>query len=313
LRASLATMGRTIAADWAIHVRLVGSDEEVALDADVPRETMSAIKVAILVTLFRRAESGEANLARRIKLVPGRRRVGTGLLRLLDDGLALTVRDAAVLMIAESDNTATDVCIEEAGGVEVVNREMRTLGLPTIRLAGTTHEWFRALAARHDPAAATWSPEELWRRGYPGPPSLGGRSIASPEQIRHARETFYDSGERAFGTATARELSALVDQIAGARCAGRDACEQMRVMLEAQVDRSRVGHLAAGDAVVASKTGTFGPFVATDTGMIHAGDRHIASYAIMASGFRGMYGALEDTIARMGERIIEAARLAATA
>jgi hypothetical protein len=47
--------------------------------------------------------------------------------------------------------------------------------------------------------------------------------------------------------------------------------------------------------------------------MIHAGDRHIASYAVMASGFRGMYGALEDTIARMGERIIDAARLAATA
>jgi hypothetical protein len=159
-----------IAADWSVYVRYLATGEELALDADRLVDTMSVIKVPLLVTLFRAAEAGQADLDRRITLEDHHKRFGTGVLRTLDDGLVLTLRDAAMLMIIQSDNTATDLCFEAVGGPEAVTRTMRDLGLPSIQPQGTAFDWFRALAASMDPALATLSPGELFSQGYPDLP-----------------------------------------------------------------------------------------------------------------------------------------------
>lgn len=108
--------------------------ETVAVDSDRVLPTASVIKLPILIALLRAAENGEVDLGTRLTMRGDERVGGSGVLKLLEDGLQLTVEDAATLMIAVSDNTATNLVLDVLGGVEHVNAAMDELGLESIRL-----------------------------------------------------------------------------------------------------------------------------------------------------------------------------------
>lgn len=94
----------------------------------------SAIKVPILLELFRRAEEEPGLLRRRRLLTAGDQVGGSGVLQhLTDGGSELALEDLAVLMILESDNTATNALIDVLG-MASVNRLMDELGAPRTRL-----------------------------------------------------------------------------------------------------------------------------------------------------------------------------------
>src|SRR5262245_8553142 len=150
LRLGLERIAAGIRAEWGVYVKFLATGEEVGLDADAVMDTMSVIKIPLLLELLRQAEEGLVDLDERIVLDTRHKRFGTGVLQLLDDGLALSLRDAATLMIVQSDNTATDLCFEAVGGPEAPNRLMRELGLGSIEALGTAFDWFSALAASLD-------------------------------------------------------------------------------------------------------------------------------------------------------------------
>jgi beta-lactamase class A len=117
-----------------IHViDLVGEDVfDVAGDMVFPQA--SAIKIPILLELFRRAESDPGILARRIEMTDEVRTGGSGVLRLLTDGgSALSLEDYAIYMIVYSDNTATNVLID-ALGMDAINDLSASLGAPSTML-----------------------------------------------------------------------------------------------------------------------------------------------------------------------------------
>ncbi len=94
----------------------------------------SAIKVPILLELFRRAETEPGLLRRRIEMTDEVRTGGSGVLNTLTDGgSALSLEDYAVYMIVHSDNTATNVLIDELGMSEI-NALSASLGAPGTRL-----------------------------------------------------------------------------------------------------------------------------------------------------------------------------------
>ena len=76
---------------------------------------------------------------------------GTGILRALDAGAVVTVKDLITLMIIVSDNTATDVLYRKVGGVAAVNRRMEALGLKQTRAPAPARAWFAALTGRPQP------------------------------------------------------------------------------------------------------------------------------------------------------------------
>jgi len=75
-----------IHADWGIYAKSLDTGEEIAIDADKPMETMSVIKVAILVTAFRQIDAGKLNLKQPITLNLADKRFGTGVLQTLHEG-----------------------------------------------------------------------------------------------------------------------------------------------------------------------------------------------------------------------------------
>ncbi len=94
--------------------------------------TASTIKIHILTQLYQEATVGTLDLNQTIDWE--RWRIGgSGILRYLDDAPALSLRDAANLMIIASDNTATNLCIDTVG-MQAVNALLDGLGLEKTRL-----------------------------------------------------------------------------------------------------------------------------------------------------------------------------------
>ncbi len=94
----------------------------------------SAIKIPILVELFRRADRDPSLLGTRHSISKATRTGGSGVLQFFTDGGSeLSNEDLAVLMITLSDNGATNMLID-ALGMDSVNRTMASLGLKQTKL-----------------------------------------------------------------------------------------------------------------------------------------------------------------------------------
>ena len=295
LERSLDRLMLGVRADWALYVKFTGTGEEIAVNADAMMDTMSVIKIPLLVTLYHMADTGALNLSQKLTLETRFKRFGTGVLQSLDDGMILTLRDAATLMVIESDNTATDYCYDAVGGPDAVNACMRNLGLNDIQVLGNCFIWFSALAGSIDPTLGELGPAELFRAGYPD---------LSPDAWIAARDRFHFETGRPFSHASARAIGQLLEMIWNDSCASDASCAAMRRILHAQSSRSRLPKYLP-EAKVAHKTGDFGPFIANDVGVIESRDIAPIIICVMMTGHRGIWENLEDTIARMAEKIWE--------
>ncbi len=116
---------------WSLTV--LGSGEHIAHDEDAVMPTASLIKVPVLAALYQAVANGRVSLADRVMYGREHRCLGSGVLAKLDFGVQLTVRDAAVLMMIISDNSATNMCIDLAG-LPFVNEMAGRMGLSATRL-----------------------------------------------------------------------------------------------------------------------------------------------------------------------------------
>ena len=293
LERSLDRLMKGINADWALYVKFMGTGEEITFNADKLMDTMSVIKIPLLVTLFRRHESRQLDLNQQLPLETRWKRFGTGILHAMDDGMTFSLRDAATLMIIESDNTATDYCFDAVGGIEVVNSTIRELGFSDINVLGTTFDWFSALAGSISTELGELGPEDLFRAGYPD---------LSPSDWLTAREKFHFETGTPFSFASVRAIGQLLEMIWTDTCASPESCAEMRRILHLQISRSRLPKYLV-EARVAHKTGDFSPFIANDVGVIESHDIPPIIVCVFASRHRGIWENLEDTIARMSEKI----------
>ncbi|MCY3915373.1 MAG: class A beta-lactamase-related serine hydrolase [Chloroflexi bacterium] len=282
-------------ADWALYAKYTGTGEEIGVNADAMMDTMSTIKIPLLVTLYRMVDAGELDLAQTYTLDTSCKRFGTGVLQYMDDGMTFTLRDAATLMIIESDNTATDYCYEAIGGPDAVNATMRELGFHDIEAMGNCLDWFSALAGVIDPPLGELGQAELFRAGYPD---------LAPEDWIRARDRFHFEEGKPFSRASARALGQLLEMIWIDRCASPESCAEMRGILHSQISRTRLPKYLP-EAKVAHKTGDFGPFIANDVGVIESRGMAPIIICVMMAGHRGIWENLEDTVARIAEKVWE--------
>src|SRR5216684_7412262 len=66
LKTSLERTSKSVSADWGIYIKSLDTGEEIAINADNVMDTMSAIKIPLLVDAFRQVDAGKLNLADRI-------------------------------------------------------------------------------------------------------------------------------------------------------------------------------------------------------------------------------------------------------
>ncbi len=105
----------------------------VAINADEPFETASTIKSFILAVLFQKAAAGKKNLDHMLAYTRENFIDGSGLLRALELGTALSVKNLATLMIIISDNIATNMLIDYIG-LDEINEAIAAMGFTGTRL-----------------------------------------------------------------------------------------------------------------------------------------------------------------------------------
>lgn len=105
----------------------------VALHGGSVFPTASTIKVAILIALFQKSEDQPGLLMQRRPFVATEQTAGTGMARLIGPESSLALQDIAQLMITLSENTATNLIIDEVG-MDNVNRASAFMGLKSMRL-----------------------------------------------------------------------------------------------------------------------------------------------------------------------------------
>src|SRR2546421_4341658 len=120
----------------AVWVHDLHRHQTFGLRADEPTEPASAIKLFVLLELFRQAEVGALTLDEEIEVRERDMVDGSGVLKDLTPGLRLTLRDAATLMVTVSDNVAANVLIGRLG-VGAINRGARAAGATCTHLGGS--------------------------------------------------------------------------------------------------------------------------------------------------------------------------------
>ena len=100
----------------------------IDINADEKFEAASTIKTYILIDLFRKVFEGKKDLNEKLQYTEENFVEGSGILRSLDYGVELTVKDYATLMIIVSDNVATNVVIDYLG-IDSINNTINDMGL----------------------------------------------------------------------------------------------------------------------------------------------------------------------------------------
>lgn len=118
----------------SIFARDLESGSTLDHDADRPIPSASTIKTLILVAIARALDAGAITLDTTVTATDEMRIAGSGVLNWLHDGITLPVRDHAWLMIAISDNSASNTLIDLAG-LPAIQELSRELNVPTLELA----------------------------------------------------------------------------------------------------------------------------------------------------------------------------------
>jgi beta-lactamase class A len=111
----------------------LASGEHIGHREDEVMPTASLIKTPILTALYDAVHRGALSLGDRVRYEEQHRVLGSGILSKMSFGVEMTVRDAAVLMMTISDNSATNMCVDLAG-IENINALMDSLGFKNTRL-----------------------------------------------------------------------------------------------------------------------------------------------------------------------------------
>jgi len=265
LQANIERITRSVNAKWGIYIKCVETGEEIAINADETMDTMSVIKIPLMCEVFRQIEAGKFALTDRVTLKETEKRPGTGVIRSLDPGASLTIKDLITLMIIVSDNSATDMLFEKVGGTEPVNKLMQSYGLNTIKATGPSDAWFKALRAEPD----------AWK--------------------------FHTEGKTPYGLSSSRDMGKLLEKIQKGEAVGKQASEQMLQIMRGQVYSSRLPKYVTGFRVP-HKTGDFLPYIGNDVGILESPNRHIV-ISVFTARHNGIGPNLEDAIGRIAEQV----------
>lgn len=118
----------------AVAIKNLKTGEAFSHNADVPMPTASLIKFPIMVEAYRQAEEGKLDLKKLITLRQEDKAPGSGILtQHFSPGMSLPLVDAIHLMIVYSDNTATNLVLDQIG-LPATNKTMEKIALANTKI-----------------------------------------------------------------------------------------------------------------------------------------------------------------------------------
>ena len=267
LEASIQRTTRSVNATWGVYVKSIETGEEIALDADRQMETMSTIKIPLMVEVLEQIRAGRFSLTDKYTFALADSQPGTGTIQRLDPGAVMTVKDLITMMIIVSDNTATVVLYRMVGGIAAVNARMDALALKQTRAMNIPSRWFPLLRA----APTT--------------------------------ERFYRDGTSPFGLSTPREMGRLLEMMERGTLVDKTSSELMLRIMRGQLYRTRIPRYISG-YTIPHKTGDFLPYVGDDVGVLEAPGKTIV-LSIFTGNHFGSGEALENAIGLVAKDVAD--------
>jgi beta-lactamase class A len=149
LEARLAPLAKSHKGKVSFAVKNLETGESYYLSADEAMPTASLIKIAVMIETYQQAQEDRVKLTDRVLLRAADKVPGSGILTdHFSDGAGFSLRDAVRLMIAYSDNTATNLVLDRVG-IKSVNQRMEAWGFPNTRINAKV---FRGSTTSVDPA-----------------------------------------------------------------------------------------------------------------------------------------------------------------
>jgi beta-lactamase class A len=133
-----------------VAVKHLGTGKEVLINGDDLFPLASALKVPVLITLYRQVDEGKIGLDDKLVMTEDAKvAMGGGILQHLTPGLEMVVRDYGTLMMMISDNTATVMLVDLVGRGNI-NETMRRLEVKTNIVVSREHFYEMARQRRQD-------------------------------------------------------------------------------------------------------------------------------------------------------------------
>ncbi len=115
-----------------IYAKNLDTGKDFSLRGDEQVRTASTIKLPIMAETFRQVESGKLKWTDELVVTKDNKKGGSGILFEFSDGTKIDLKTAVHLMIVVSDNTATNLVLDQVTS-DSVNDFMDTLGLKQTR------------------------------------------------------------------------------------------------------------------------------------------------------------------------------------
>jgi D-alanyl-D-alanine carboxypeptidase (penicillin-binding protein 5/6)/beta-lactamase class A len=147
LEKRLAPLAKAHEGKVAIAVKHLGTGETYFLNADTKMGTASLIKIPVLIEFYQQVKEGKVKPATMVTLKKEDKVPGSGILtRHFTSGATFSLRDAARLMMAFSDNTATNIILDHIG-LRATAKRMEDWGYPNTKVYAKV---FRAATTSFD-------------------------------------------------------------------------------------------------------------------------------------------------------------------
>ena len=194
-----------------VYMKHVESGETVGLNETRRFQLASVFKIPVLITLFRQIHLGKYSLDDRILFAESMKTFGSGLMSSMKPGLNISVQDLQLLMMARSDNTATDILYDMVTP-EAIQAYMKELGLKDTTIDLDTRGLILGYigldpANRLTPAELGQLPRSVW---------------TSPE--REARQKAFESSTH--NTSTPCDIGALLEKCVKGEIVDRATSDQ---------------------------------------------------------------------------------------
>ena len=278
----------------------IGGDEVIAFNGDETFVMASTYKVAIAAAVLDRVDRGELSLDQLVE-VPNEMFV-TGVVALAETfphgGIQLSVANLIEVMITESDNTATDISMELAGGAAAVTAYLQNLGITDLRVDRLTAEILRDFYGLPGPA----TPETIAEAVRNNPALWTEQADPNPD---------FEADPRDHTTPFAM-LQLLLAIDAGTAMSPESREFLLGVMSRTRTGAGRLKGLMPMGTPVAHKTGTVGG-IANDVGYITLPDGRRFAIAVYTNSSTTPVADRDRAIAEIARMVFDYLYLAPVA
>ncbi len=270
----------------------IGGDEVIAINGDETFAMASTYKVAIATKVMDLVDKGELSLDQLVD-VPQDMYV-TGEIAIAETfphpGIQFSLANLIEVMITESDNTATDVCMGLAGGPAAVTKNLRRLGITDFRVDRLTTEILRDFYGL--PGKAT--PETVAEAVSNNPALWTEQADPNPD---------FEADPRDHTTPNAY-LQLLLAIDGGTAMSPKSREFLLGVMSRTRTGAGRLKGLLPKGTPVAHKTGTVGG-VANDVGYITLPDGRRFAIAVFTNSSKTPSADRERAIAEVARALYD--------